>query len=131
MIGFVCGDKAGETRAIFFKCADKTNKIIRINHSINYDRKSNDFISNTKTYALQRDVDVTDKVIDVIYAYQEFLRSDMCYDVTDDTLIFFNYQTQIPYSDTALRKLFYKYCDDAGVPRIRMYNLRHTYVAEK
>jgi len=32
-------------------------------------------------------------------------------------------------SDTNLRKLFYKYCDLAKVPQIRLYDLRHTYVA--
>ncbi len=44
-------------------------------------------------------------------------------------MIFFNYQNKKPYTDVTLRKYFYKYCDKANVTKIRMYDLRHTYVA--
>ena len=42
-------------------------------------------------------------------------------------MIFFNYKTKKPFSDTLLRKEFYKICELAEVPKIRLYDLRHTY----
>ena len=44
-------------------------------------------------------------------------------------LIFYNYNTNRPYSDVSLRKAFYKYCVLANVSKTRLYDLRHTYVA--
>ena len=44
-------------------------------------------------------------------------------------MIFSNHKTNKPISDVKLRKDFYHYSELAGVPKIRMYDLRHTYVA--
>ena len=41
----------------------------------------------------------------------------------------YNYELKKPYSDSALRKYFYEFINKAGVPKIRPYDLRHTYVA--
>lgn len=129
LIGFSLGDRIGETRALTFNNIDKEKKVINIEHSINYDLKSSDYTSHTKTYFSQRTIDITDKLIELIFEYKEFLNIEMHYNVKDSDLIFFNHITEKPFSDVALRKIFYKYCDKANVPRIRMYDLRHTYVA--
>lgn len=129
LIGFSLGDRVGESRALAFNNFDKKTNTVTILHSINYDRNSDDFISNTKTYSSQRTIDVSDKLIEEVYNYKNFLKNECKFEVNDDSLIFFNYKNNMPYSDVALRKLFYKYCEKANVKKIRMYDLRHTYVA--
>ena len=126
LIGITIGDRIGETRALTFGSIDKNRKIISIKHSINYDTKSDDFVSDTKTYSSQREVDISDYFIKSIEKYEQFLINSG-YDINKDTLIFLNHKTKRPFSDTALRKKFYKYCEEADVPHIRMYDLRHTF----
>lgn len=128
-ICFSAGDRIGETRALTFDSFDKEKLKLNIFHSINYDRSSNDFLSSTKTHNSQRTIDITEKVIDVVDDYRHFLEIELELEINDDTLLFFNHQTRKPYSDVALRKAFYYYCDKANVPKIRMYDLRHTYAA--
>lgn len=129
LIGFNLGDRFGETRALTFNSFSKTNNTVTINHSINYDTKSNDFLSSTKNYQSQRVILVTDKLIAEIEKYKSFLKNECNYPVKDSSIIFFNYKTNKPYSDTNLRKIFQKYCEQANVTKIRVYDLRHTYVA--
>lgn len=129
LIGFSLGDRVGETRALTYNCFDKDHETVKIKHSINYDRKSNDFLSNTKNYHSQRDIDVTAKLIQEVENYRQFLIHNTEYNISNDNLIFFNYQTNKPYSDCTIRKHFKYYCRKANVSIIRMYDLRHTYVA--
>lgn len=129
LIGFSLGDRVGETRALTFDSFDENLEIVRIRHSINYDTTSDDFLSSTKNYHSQRDVDVSRKLILAVKEYKQYLINNTEYNIKDSDLIFFNYETGKPYSDVALRKKFYYYCDKANVTRIRMYDLRHTYVA--
>lgn len=128
-ITFTLGDRIGETRALTFGSIDVTKETLSILHSINYDRTSDDFVSNTKTYESERTIDISQKLINSINDYRLFLEKELRYNITDDTLIFFNHQTKKPYSDVTLRKHFYYYCNKANVTKIRMYDLRHTYVA--
>lgn len=127
LIEISIGDRIGETRALTFK--DFSNNILTIRHSINYDRSSEDFLSSTKTYQSQRDIIITDKLINAINEYKDFLIKHTEYEIKENNLIFFNYATNKPYSDTTLRKNFHFYCQKANVTKIRMYDLRHTYVS--
>ena len=127
LIGLTLGDRIGETRVLTFGSIDKKHKVININHSINYDPNSDSFFGSTKTYSSQRSVDVSDEFINEIDKYKTYLKK-LGYNITDKTLLFLNHKTQRPYSDSFLRQQFYSYCDKAEVPRIRMYDLRHTYV---
>jgi integrase len=122
------GDRIGETRALFFSSINKQNNTITINHSINYNPDGEDYISHTKTKYSQRTIDVSENLISAIEEYKDFLIKKG-YNINDNTLIFFNHQNNKPYSDSYLRNQFYKYCEDAGVSKIRLYDLRHTYVA--
>ena len=72
---------------------------------------------------------VSDKLIDEIKAYKYYLINELDYNISNDTLIFLNHQTNKPFSDATLRKDFYNICELANVPKIRMYDLRHTFVA--
>lgn len=129
IINFSAGDRVGETRALTFNMFDKDKLKLNIFHSINYDRNSKDFLSSTKTYGSQRTIDITNKVIEVIEKYKQFLINELELEIDDNTLLFFNHTIHKPYSDTSLRKDFYYYCEKANVPKIRMYDLRHTYAA--
>lgn len=129
LLEFSLGDRVGETRALTFDSIDNKLGIIKIKHSINYDRKSDDFLSHTKNYHSQREVDISYKIIQEVENYKQFLIENTEYEIKDSNLIFFNYVTKKPYSDVTLRKSFYYYCDKAQVTKIRMYDLRHTYVA--
>lgn len=128
-INFSLGDRVGETRALTYECFDKKLNVVKIKHSINYNPKSNDFLSDTKNYHSQRVVDVSEKLIKEVNEYKQFLIENTKYSIKDTDLIFFNYSTNRPYSDVALRNKFYYYCNKANVTKIRMYDLRHTYVA--
>lgn len=129
LIGFSLGDRIGETRALTFGSISKNKSRILINHSINYDSSSEDFLSSTKNYNSQREIDISDKIINEINNYKKHLINELGYNITDETLIFFNHKTKKPLSDSKLRKDFYKYCELANVTKIRMYDLRHTYTA--
>jgi len=120
------GDRIGETRALTWSSINEEKSTIRISHSINYDEKSNNLLSSTKTYSSDRIVDVSPKLISELKKYKEYLIEQQ---ININDLIFYNYSINKPFSDVALRKLFYKYCNLAEVPKIRMYDLRHTYVA--
>ena len=128
LIEFSLGNRVGETRALTYECFDNNLGIVKIKHSINYDRASNDFLSNTKNYHSQRIVDVTSKLIEEVNKYNQYL-INYGYNVKDTDIIFFNYSTNKPYSDATLRQSFKYYCNKANVSKSRMYDLRHTYVA--
>ena len=129
MIGFSLGDRIGETRALTFDCIDEKNMSIRISHSINYDTSSENYLSNTKNYHSQREILITTKLVEQINSYKEFLIKEMKYPVKSNSLLFFNYTTNKPYTDTTLRKQFHRFCKLCNVSEIRLYDLRHTFVA--
>lgn len=126
LISLVLGDRTGENRVLRFNSVNEYHNTITIKHSINYDTKSDDFTSNTKTKSSQRTITVSSKVVESINQYRNYL-IQLGYDVKNDSLIFFNYDTGKPYSDSYLRNKFYYYCDKANVPKIRPYDLRHTF----
>lgn len=120
------GDRIGETRALTWDDINKEHSTIDIVHSFNSDPKTKDYLKTTKNYQSQRVVDVSNKLIESLENYKKYLESKYR---SLSPMIFWNYRLHKPYSDTALRKVFYKYCYEAQVPKIRMYDLRHTYVA--
>ena len=126
LIELYLGDRVGETRALTWSSINEEHMTIRIAHSINYDTKSDDFLSSTKNHYSDRIVDVSPKLIEELRKYKEYLISQQ---INIKDIIFFNYNTNRPYSDVSLRKAFYKYSQLAEVPKIRLYDLRHTYVA--
>ena len=125
-IELTLGDRPGETRALTWNAFNTEHQTTKVMHSIEYDPQSNDYLKVTKNYQSERIVDVSEKFIKEINDYKNYL-IDTYGSIND--IIFWNYNNNRPYSDTALRKQFYKYCDLANVPRIRPYDLRHTYVA--
>lgn len=127
IIEFNLGDRVGETRALTFGNIDKKLKTINIEHSINYDPKSESFFSNTKNAHSQRTLDISDKLINEIDNWKKFLQENCMINITDDTPIILNLKTNKPLSDTYLRKLFNYYIEKANVQKIRMYDLRHTF----
>ena len=126
LIQLSLGDRPGETRALTWDVFNENHFTIDILHSIDYNPESNDYVKVTKNYQSERVVDISKKLFNSISNYKDYLTN--IYDEVND-LIFWNYTINKPYSDTALRKQFYKYCELAGVPKIRPYDLRHTYVA--
>lgn len=125
LIEFSLGDRIGETRALTWDSINTEHKTISIKHSINYDPNTNNYLSHTKNYQSQRVIDITDRLIDEINEYKDYL-IEMYGEVNN--IIFYNYTLKKPYSDTALRKQFYKFIDEVGITKIRLYDLRHTYV---
>lgn len=127
LIELSLGTRIGEARALTYDSLDEINSTIRIAHSINYNAHSLDFLSSTKNYSSQRVLDITKPFIDEIKAYYEF--NKQFYDFDKSNIILMNYKTNKPISETTLRTDFKEYCDLFGVPHIRLYDLRHTYVA--
>lgn len=127
-VSFTLGDRIGETRALKFKNFDTINNKVYINHSIDYNPKTTDYLSTTKTYSSQREIDISPKLSEKINEYKKYL-IEHDFNITEESFIFANHKTNKPISDVKLRKDFYKYCEKANVPKIRLYDLRHTYVA--
>lgn len=126
-IGIALGDRIGETRVLRYNSIK--NNQIEISHSINYDTSSNDKDSSTKNYQSQRLIDISNNVIEETFKYKDLISNYFPTKVTEKDYIFMNPISKLPYSDTVLRKHFYKFCDEAKVKRIRLYDLRHTSVA--
>lgn len=127
IIGLVLGDRIGETRALRFSDIDYKNKTIFIAHSINYNTRDNNPIKETKTKESIRILPITEKFINELDSYKEFLKNNLCINIKKDTFIFINPTTNKPYSDASLRKHWYYFIEKAGVPKIWMYHLRHTF----
>lgn len=121
------GNRPGESRALSFLRFNKEKCTVKIENSINYDRKSDNFFSDTKTRQSDRENFTTIRVIDEVEKYKTFLEEEYDVVINDSDLIFFNYSTKKPITDTTIRKYFKYYCDKAGVPYIRLYDLRHTF----
>lgn len=120
------GDRIGETRALTWSSISEEHSTIRISHSINYNNKSKDFLSNTKNYNSDRIVDVSNLLIKELLKYKQYLIQQQ---ININDIIFYNYNTNKPYSDSSLRKQFYRFTEESGVSKIRLQDLRHTYVA--
>lgn len=125
-IGLALGDRIGETRALQFCKISKQYNTIKISNSINYDTKADSYLAPTKTKESDDVLFVTEKLIDEIYEYKSFLINELRYNVDDNTPILVNIKNNKPFSDTRLRELFNNYIERSGVPKIRMYDLRHT-----
>lgn len=127
LLDFNLGDRVGETRALTFGNINSKLKTIYIGHSINYDPNADTFFSNTKNPHSQRELDVSDKLIEEIEKWKSFLQENFKIQITDDTPIILNIRTLKPLSDTYLRKVFNYYIEKANVTKIRLYDLRHTF----
>lgn len=127
LIELSLGCRIGEARALTYDSINKTNSTITIAHSINYNPHSDDFLSSTKNYSSQRVLTITEPFIEELEAYYRF--NQEFYEISPSDLIFMNYKTNRPISETTLRTDFKEYCDLFGIPHIRLYDLRHTYVA--
>lgn len=127
LIELSLGSRIGEARALTYNSINKTNQTISITHSINYNSHSADFLSSTKTYSSQRVLSISEAFIKEIEAYYEF--NKQFYDIDKSSIILMNYKTNRPISETTLRVDFKEFCDLFNVPHIRLYDLRHTYVA--
>lgn len=123
------GDRVGETRAIKYSSINRNHKTIQLRHSIDYNPNTKDYLGNMKTSPSERDLEITDTVIKEIDNYRNFIEKNTIYEVGENDFILYNYELKKPYSDSALRKYFYEFINKAGVPKIRPYDLRHTYVA--
>lgn len=125
LLGFILGDRIGETRALTWDRINEEHQTIELFHSINYDPNSKDYLSSTKNYQSERTIDVSSKLIEELKKYKKYV-----YNLYNELnpIIFYNYKTKRPYSDTHLREMFKEYSRNANVPVIRLYDLRHTYV---
>lgn len=115
LIGFSLGARTGETLKLRFSDFNYNTNVVTIR--------------GTKNKTSDREVDVSPKLIEELKKYYWHLINEFDYDIIKDELIFCNHKTKKPITDTTMRKHFYYYCDIARVSKIRMYDLRHTYVA--
>lgn len=121
------GCRLGELRALTFNDIDFNKKIITIRNSIEYDTSLNRLKGNSKNKMAQRDIFVTNKYLNELFEYKKFLTNNMGIHIKKDTPLLISYTTGNKISDVALRSHFKHYIELSGVPKIRMYDLRHTY----
>ena len=127
IITFSLGNRLGETRALRYCDIDREKLQIQINHSIDWNPKTKTYLKETKTPKSHRTRDVSAKLIEEIDTYRNYISNRFKINITDEYFILFNPNTNAPYSDTALRKMYNYYIEKSGVPKIRMYDLRCTY----
>ena len=121
------GCRLGELRALTFNDIDFNKKIITIRNSIEYDTSLNRLKGNSKNKMAQRDIFVTNKYLNEIFEYKKFLTNNIGIHIKKDTPLLISYYTGNKIGDVALRSHFKHYIELSGVPKIRMYDLRHTY----
>ena len=121
------GSRLGELRALTFNDIDFNKKIITIRNSIEYDTSLNRLKGNSKNKMAQRDIFVTNKYLNEIFEYKKFLTNNIGIHIKKDTPLLISYYTGNKIGDVALRSHFKHYIELSGVPKIRMYDLRHTY----
>lgn len=126
LLGFTTGARIGELRALKFTDIDITYKTIKIAHSIEYNPNSKLLIKETKNTYSKRIINISDKLLNELLDYKNYLKDR--YNISNDSFLFMNYKNNKIYSDTLLRKYFNEFIEKAGVPKIRMYDLRHSYV---
>ena len=115
LLGFSLGTRTGETRKLKFSDFDEKNNLVTI--------------KGTKTASSDRVIDVSPKLIKEVKQYKWDLINIYDYDILDNELIFCNHKTKTILSDTTIREQFHYYCDQFNISKIRLYDLRHTYVA--
>lgn len=115
LIAFSLGARPGEVLNLKF------NDFNFINNTVS--------IKGTKTKSSDRIIDVSAKLIDDIETYQYYLINEFDYDILEDSFIFANHRTNVKLTDTTIRKHFDYYIEKANVSKIRLHDLRHTYVA--
>lgn len=125
--GFCTGLRIGEIRALTFDSFNYAENKVLVNHSINYDRKSNNHLVTPKTNKSNRELIINEKLTELIKEYKHFLEVELCVEVNNNSIIIYNYSNNMPYSDATLRKHFNNYIEKANVKKIRMYDLRHSY----
>lgn len=86
-----------------------------------------EYLKETKNYWSSDYVNISKKHCEEIRKYKAFLEKNIDEKLND--IIFWNYRYNKIYSDVSLRKKFYKCCELANVTKIRLYDLRHTFVA--
>ena len=126
LLGFTTGARIGELRALKFTDIQIDYKTINVAHSIEYAPNTTNLIKETKNYYSKRVVNISDKLLNELLDYKKYLVDK--YNINDDSFLFMNHKNNKIYSDTVLRKYFNDFIEKAGVPKIRMYDLRHSYV---
>lgn len=121
------GCRLGELRALTFNDIDFNKKIVTIKNSIEYDTSLNQLKGNTKNEIAQRNVFVTDKYLNELFEYKKFLINNIGINIQNDTPLLISTSTGKSISDVSLRKHFNHYTKLSGIPKIRMYDLRHTF----
>lgn len=115
LIAFSLGARPGEVLNLRFNDFNFTNNTLSI--------------KGTKTKTSDRIVDVSAKLISDVETYWYNLINEFDYDILEDSLIFANHKTGKQITDTTIRKHFDYYIEKANVSKIRLHDLRHTFVA--
>ena len=123
------GNRIGETRALRYCDLDYANDRINIRHSISYDPRIKGYYKEPKNMNSIRSLDVSKNLLNEIKKYKAFIEESIMTKIDDTYPIIMNLETFKPYSDTMLRKIFNHYIERANITKIRLYDLRHTYVA--
>ena len=125
-IDYSLSARIGEIRALQYSKILKDKNSIVINANI--DRNCH-ITERTKTDNSKDILLIPKKIIEEIYEYREWIENHLEVEINEDTPLFCNFSTMNPYSDQVIHELFKLYTEKAGLPKIVIYNLRHSGVA--
>ena len=125
-IDYSLSARIGEIRALQYSKILKDKNSIVINANI--DRNCH-ITERTKTDNSKDILLIPKKIIEEIYEYREWIENHFEVEINENTPLFCNFSTMNPYSDQVIHELFKLYTEKAGLPKIVIYNLRHSGVA--
>lgn len=117
------GCRPGELFGLHWPCVNPTAGTVEIRQALEWISKRTPRLKEPKTEAGIRTLPVTDATMKRLQAHRQKMR-EKGYDVNDGPVFLNRWGTWLRPKETGdrLRKL----CKAAGVPRIRLYDLRHT-----
>lgn len=123
-IGFQTGMRRGEIVALKRSCVDLANKVIHVRATQSPTFGGKTIVEDPKTEKGRRSIEIGDSLVKKLK--EHFKRMDNS-GMGQSELVFCNPDgTMIPRTG-ALNNAFTKACKAAGLPRIRLHDMRHTH----
>lgn len=126
------GLRRGEVTALTWGDFDEAKRILRVTKSVVASRAwtqgkltTGSFLQEPKTEASTRSVFCSDELLKAIYkARRRFIEQSGRIPQSNDPLIF--HADGLSYSPSSIAHLFSKFCNENGLRKIRVHDLRHT-----
>lgn len=126
---FFGGFRIGELMAITIKDINFNENYIDINKALIFEKGKGYIISNTKTFASNRQLYFSSELLNYLKLYIEYVEKHFNVTFENDDFIFLNPNTLKIYGEETIRKHLNYYMNKTNVKHIRLHDFRHSHVA--